>query len=175
MYQKGELIVYGSTGVCRVEDIGPLKGAGGVKGTREYYTLSPLFGSGIIYTPADTNIFMRPVLSREQVEQLIDRLPELEEKEVDVSNLRALTEHYHAAFESHQCEDLLRLIKALYQRGQRTVRQGRRQGLTELSYRKRAEELVHGEFAVALGIDYDQVPGYIASRIAGQKSASAHT
>lgn len=171
MYQKDDLIVYGSSGVCRVESIGPLKGAGGVKNNRDYYTLSPLFGSGVIYTPVDTNVFMRPVLSREQVEALIDRLPTLEERECNVSNLRMLTEHYHAAFESHQCEELLRLIKELYNRGQNSIKQGRRIGLTEMKYRKQAEELVHGEFSVALGIPYEEVSSYISSRLAALEQA----
>ena len=166
MYQKGDLIVYGSSGVCRVEEIGPLKGAGGVKEKRDYYTLSPVLGSGVIYIPADTAMFMRPVLTKEQVDALIDRLPALDEKECELSNLRQLTEHYHAAFESHQCEELLLLIKALYLRGQNTTKQGRRVGLTEMKYRKHAEELVHGEFAVALGIPYEQVPEYISARLA---------
>lgn len=165
MYQKGDLIVYGSSGVCRVEDIGPLKGAGGVKGSRDYYTLSPVFSSGVIYTPVDTAVFMRPVLSREQVDALIDKIPQLEESDCNITNLRLLTEHYHAAFESHQCEDLLRLIKELYQRGQNSTKQGRRVGLTEMKYRKQAEELVHGEFSVALGISYEEVPDYIARRL----------
>lgn len=173
LYQKGDLIVYGSSGVCRVEDIGPLKDMGGPTGKREYYTLSPVFGSGLIYTPVDTAIYMRPVLSKDQVEQLIDRLPALEGDECSISNLRMLTEHYHAAFESHQCEDLLRLIKTLYLRGQNSLKQGRRLGLTEMKYRKHAEELVHGEFSVALGIPYDDVPGYIETRISQMERSSS--
>jgi CarD family transcriptional regulator len=168
MYQKGALIVYGSCGVCRVEEIGPLKGMGDKK--RDYYTLAPVFGSGVVYTPVDTGVYMRPVLSREEVEQLISRLPELEGEE-DVSNLRALTERCHAAFESHQCEDLLRLIKTLHRKGQMAVKQGRRLGLTELKYRKHAEELVHGEFAVALGIPYEEVPGYIEAHVSQMEPA----
>ena len=164
MYQKDDLIVYGSSGVCRVMEIGPLKGAG-TKGNRDYYTLSPVFGSGVIYTPVDTAVFMRPVLTKEQAEELIDRIPTLEERECNVTNLRMLTEHYHAAFESHQCEDLLRLIKELYQRGQNSIKQGRRIGLTEMKYRKQAEELVHGEFSVALGIPYEEVEQYITARL----------
>ena len=165
MYQKDDLIVYGSSGVCRVVEIGPLKGTGGAKGNRDYYTLSPVFGSGVIYTPVDTTVFMRPILTKEQVEDLIDRIPTLEERECNVSNLRMLTEHYHAAFESHRCEDLLRLIKELYQRGQNSIKQGRRIGLTEMKYRKQAEELVHGEFSVALGIPYNEVEQYITQRL----------
>lgn len=165
VYQKGDLIVYGSSGVCRIEDIGPLKGAGGVNGRRSYYTLSLVFGSGVIYTPVDTNVFMRPVLSKERVEQLITQLPDLNEDVCSTSNLRQLTEHYHAAFETHSCEELLRLIKSVYQKDQDSLKQGKRLGLTDQKYRKHAEELVHGEFSVALGIPYEQVPGYISARI----------
>jgi len=172
LFQKDDLIVYGSSGVCRVDAIGPLKGAGGMKGSRDYYTLSPLFGSGVIYTPVDTTVFTRPVLTKEQVEQLIDRIPALEECECSSTNLRMLTEHYHAAFESHQCEDLLRLIKELHHRGQNTLKQGRRIGLTEMKYRKQAEELVHGEFSVALGIPFEEVPNYISARLAGLEEKS---
>ncbi len=168
MFHKGELIVYGSSGVCRIEAIGPLKGMGSAKSDRDYYTLSPLFGSGVIYTPVDTNVFIRPVLSREQVDQLIDRIPTLEETQCSSNNLRAITEHYHAAFESHRCEDLLRLLKQLHHRGQASIKQGRRIGLTEMKYRKQAEELVHGEFAAALGIAKDDVPAYISARLSGQ-------
>lgn len=165
VYQKGDLIVYGSSGVCQVEEIGPLKGAGGVKEVREYYTLSPVFGSGVIYIPSDTGMFMRPVLTKEQVDSLIDRIPTLEGDTCDISTLRALSEQYHAAFESHRCEDLLRLIKALYLKEQNSVRQGRRVGLTEIKYRKHAEELIHGEFSVALGIPVEEVPNYISARL----------
>ena len=165
MFQKGDLIVYGSTGVCRVEDIGPLKNMGDSKDKKDYYTLSPVFGSGVIYIPANTSVFMRPVLTKEQVDALIDRIPTLENDTIDLSSLRHLSEHYHAAFESHQCMDLLKLIHALYQKGQNTIQQGRRIGLTEMKYRKHAEELLHGEFSVALGIPYDEVSDYIAQRL----------
>ena len=75
MFQKGDLIVYGNTGVCRVEDIGPLKNMGDSKEIKDYYILSPVFSSGVIYIPANTRVFMRPVLTKEQVDALIDRIP----------------------------------------------------------------------------------------------------
>ena len=143
---------------------------GGVKEKREYYTLSPVFSTGVIYIPADTSVFMRPVLTKEQVDALIDRIPSLEDDNIELSSLRQLSEHYHAAFESHQCEDLLKLIHALYQKGQNSMKQGRRVGLTEMKYRKHAEELLHGEFSVALGIPYEEVSDYISQRLNSSSS-----
>lgn len=171
LYRINDLIVYGNSGVCRVEAVGPLKGAG-ADPKRPYYTLSPMFSSGIIYTPVDTNVFMRPVLSQNEVEELIDRLPELEDDAGSVTNLRLLSEYCRAALDSHRCEALLKLIKTLRRRGQESARQGRRLGLTEMKYRKLAEELIHGEFSVALGIPMEEVPDYISQRLSDTEPVS---
>ena len=63
MYERGVLIMYGNSGVCRVEDVAPMKGSRGAEKNRLYYKLSPVYGSGTIYVPVDTKIFMRPVLA----------------------------------------------------------------------------------------------------------------
>ena len=63
MFEKGSLMVYDTAGVCRVEDIGVPEGLPAAREGREYYKLSPVFGSGIIYIPVDTKVFMRPVIS----------------------------------------------------------------------------------------------------------------
>ena len=76
MFSVGDLIVYSETGVCRVEQIGPPPFD--PKAKREYYTLSPMNCRETIYVPVDTQVFMRPILSREAAEELIDRLPEIQ-------------------------------------------------------------------------------------------------
>ena len=79
MFQKDQWIVYGSTGVCRVAQIGPLKELSGADPDTLYYTLEPLCGTDIIYVPVDTQAFMRPVITRQQALDLIDRIPTLHE------------------------------------------------------------------------------------------------
>ena len=48
MYERGVLIMYGNSGVCRVEDVAPMKGSRGAEKNRLYYKLSPVYGSGTI-------------------------------------------------------------------------------------------------------------------------------
>ena len=75
MFQTGELVVYGATGVCRVEEIVGLDQPGRDRG-RKYYLLKPLWQDGVIYAPVDSaKVPMRPVMSREEAEALIDRMP----------------------------------------------------------------------------------------------------
>lgn len=50
-----------------------MKGSRGAEKNRLYYKLSPVYGSGTIYVPVDTKIFMRPVLSRREAMDLIHR------------------------------------------------------------------------------------------------------
>ena len=165
MDQPGDLIVYGNTGVCRVASIGPLDGARGADRDRRYYSLSMVNGSGSIFVPVDTSVFMRPILTRDEVDALINTLPELQGEICTERNLRLLSEQYHAAFQSHRCEDLLKLMKAVHAKGKSSGLQGKTLGMTDQRYQKKAEELIYGEFSVVLGIPYDQVERYIADRL----------
>lgn len=76
MYAAGELVVYGGEGVCRVEGVGA-PSLPGMDKTRLYYTLSPLYRSGQVMTPVDTQVLMRPLLTAEEVGQLIAELDQL--------------------------------------------------------------------------------------------------
>ena len=160
MYQAGELVVYGAEGVCRVAAIGPLEMRGAQKGT-DYYTLTPLYGTGKIFIPVDTNVSIRPVMTRAEAEALIDRIPEIPEEVYENNNPRLLNEHYQALLKSYDCVDLVRLIRAIYAKGQR----GRRLGQVDERTFKKAEEMLHGELAAALDILPDQVKDYICRRV----------
>ena len=76
MYSVGEKIVYGENGVCTVIKIAPLEISGASK-DKLYYYLAPLIGTGVYYSPVDSGAFMRPVISREEAEALIDAIPTL--------------------------------------------------------------------------------------------------
>ena len=109
MYQAGEFIVYGTSGVCRVESVGAPPFAG--EEDKLYYTLAPVSGSETIYIPVDSSVFMRPVISRVQAQRLIDSIPSIEEDHFTSHSLRMSTEHYQAALQTHDCRDLVQLMR----------------------------------------------------------------
>ena len=166
MFQIDDLVFYDKAGVCRVEYIGPLDGIQGVDRNKTYYRLSLFHGKGTIYIPVETSVFMRPILTSDQVNALIDQLPSIKENACCDRNVRLLAEHYQAAFETHRCEDLLQVMKTIYSKSQNS---GKRLGLVEQRYQKQAEELVYSEFSAALGIPFESVPEYIEARIARLK------
>ena len=173
MFQQGDLIVYGNTGVCRVEAVGHPKGISGIPEDKLYYTLAPLYSAGLIYAPLDTPVLMRPVLTREAAEKLIAQIPSIREDDCGSRDPKFLSEHYRGFFESCSCEDLLQLIKTLYSKTQNSISNGRKPGQVDQRFMKRAEELLHGELAVALGIPAEEVADYISSQVGDEGAFSS--
>ena len=66
---------------------------------------------------------------------------------------------------SHDCHRLVRLTMSIHQRERQALASKRKVGAMDEKYMKRAESLLFGELAVALGIERDAVPSYIASRV----------
>lgn len=170
MFQVGELILYGNTGVCRVESIGRREGnlLSPEEKKKDYYTLAPLFSDGVIYAPVDTTVFMRPILSKEQALELIHHIPQIKAEPFATRDQRVLSEHYRTFFDKHNCEDLLQLICNIYVKGENLSKSKKKVGSTDQQYLRRAKNLLHGELAAALGLGIDEVESFIANEVYGQ-------
>lgn len=164
MYKKGDLVFYGSTGVCRISEIGTPEFCTD-DAEKQYYFLSPLYGTEVIYAPTDTPVYMRKALSRLEAEELIAQMPDIRENSYDETNQKLVAAQYQTSIETHSCEELVRLLKAIYVKNTSTTLRGKKIGQTEQKYMKRAEDLLYGELAAALGIERDDVSAYIEERI----------
>ncbi len=166
MFQPGDMVVYASAGVCRVEEVSPLQGAKGPDKNKKYYRLNPLQQDGVIYAPVDNaSVRMRPVISAEEAEALIELIPTIDASVCRAPSLQALAQHYQTAVRSNDCRDLIGMVKAIYNKRRTVEAQKRHLGMVDERYMKQAERLLYGEFSVALGIPFDEVQPYIASRI----------
>lgn len=163
MFAVGDKIIYGENGVCTIEKIAPL-GISGAARDKLYYHLRPLIGSGIYYTPVDSGAFMRPVMSREQAEALIDAMPGIPPAICDDNRFNHVDAFYKELFRLHSCEALVSIVKGLRSRmATRKTRSSRAEATM-----KRARDMLHGELSVALGMELGEVEGYIQSRIGPQ-------
>ena len=124
MYQSGELIVYGGHGVCRVEQVAPAKEADG----KLYYTLKPLYGTETIYIPVDTHVFMRPIITRQEAEELVRQIPFIQEDICSSRKPAELKNHYEECLQTHDCHDLVQLMTGVYVKNRRAENGGRRPG-----------------------------------------------
>lgn len=160
MYAIGDKIVYGENGVCTVYAIAPLSMSRTDK-NKLYYHLRPLIGSGTYFTPVDSGAFMRPVISREEAEALIAAIPGIAPAICNDSRFNHVDAFYKELFKQHTCEALVAIVKGLRQRisGKKT-----RSSRAEATMR-RAKDMLHGELAVALGMEVDAVEQYITECI----------
>lgn len=160
MYAIGDLVLYGRTGVCRVEEV--KTAADG-----SYYILKPLYQTCNITIPADNpKVFIRPILTPDEVHQLISRFPELDAQPYHNRNLNQLRAYYLSCMESHSCEDLARLAKSLHLKKQETEAQKKKFGAVDERFLREAENLLFGEFAASLNIPQSEVENYIAKCLA---------
>ncbi|MEG2651967.1 MAG: CarD family transcriptional regulator, partial [Ruthenibacterium sp.] len=166
MYQIGALIIYGSTGVCRVERIassGEIPALRCLQSDCKYYILRPLYQTGTIYTPVDQpKVFMRDVISKEKAEALITLMPSMQAQTSASCTTQELKECYEATMRAHECKDLLQFALSIYAKKQLLEQQNRKFGQVDERYRKWTEEMLRGEFSVALGIPRENVSSYIA-------------
>ena len=117
MFEVGQKIIYGGTGVCVVEKIAPLDFGESGK-TELYYVLRPLYQDGVIYAPVQATVYMRPILTAQEVNGLIDRIPAIEAKAFYDRSQTTLAAHYEEILTSHDCHEMLTLTMSLYEKKQ---------------------------------------------------------
>ncbi len=162
MYQIGDLIVYGTTGVCEVVDITTMDHVKGVPQGKLHYKLRPLYEKCEIFTPVENSrVYVRPVISAEEAQQLIDQIPTIRAEPFFCTSMQQLKDHYKSRLDSHNCRDLIELTLSLHAK-----KAAKKFNQIDDSYMKRAESLLFGELAVALGLSIDQVTDYIAQKTA---------
>ena len=163
MYQPGDMIIYGSTGVCEVKEITTPDFE--KDKSKQYYALAPVYQDGMIFVPVDTKVFMRPILTKAQAEELIEQIPQIQGETFEGKDVRALSEQYKGCLDTHQCEDLVKLIKTVYQKEKLLVESGKKLAKTEQEFGKLAKELLHREFSMALELPFEEVEEYIVKKV----------
>ncbi len=171
MYQVGDFVVYGSHGVCRVEAVGTLE-FNRVNDGNTYYTLNMQNQACKICIPTDTSVFMRPVITCAEAQKLISLIPSIREAVDDHGDHRFWEGYYKESLQTHDCMEILKVIKTIYTKSTIAEEHGRKLGQMDERYMKKAEELIDGEFSVALDIPKEKVRAYIESRLRELESSS---
>ena len=165
MFEIGDLIIYGSTGVCEIQGIKTLD-IPGVNKKQLYYVIKPVNQTCTISAPVDSQkVFMRPIISKDEALRLIDSIPSIEAEAFHSRALRELTEHYSNILNTHNCEDLIELTMSIHAKKKYLASQNRKFGAIDEKFMKRAEELLFGELSAALEIPYADVRKFISDRL----------
>ena len=158
MYQKGDYVVYGTKGVCLIEDVMAIDwGADCISSEKLCYKLAPQFVKGsTIYAPVENEkTVIRSVMSGEEAQGVLSRVKQLEtlwvkdEKEREASYKKALL--------SGNSMEWSRIVKTLYLRKQERLRSGKRMTCIDERYLHIAENILFGEMSLPLHLTVKEV------------------
>ena len=167
MYNVNDMVVYGNQGVCEVVNIGTLS-MSMVDRKKKYYTLRPVFQrEAAVYVPVDNvTAVMRPVISKEEAEELISKIPDIDY--AWISNEEERETQYKDALRTCDCEELVKMIKTLFKRKKTRLDEGKKVTVVDERYIRQAENQLYEELAYALGIDKKEIGARVAKSISGK-------
>ena len=91
MFETGEYVVYGRTGICQVTGVTTMR-VDGSSGEKLYYVLRPGGETdGKIFTPVEGGKqVLRGIITREEAERLIDEIPSIETLSIENEKFRRI-------------------------------------------------------------------------------------
>lgn len=164
MFQIGQAVLYGMEGVCTIEERQKMK----VGHTRAFYfVLRPVFRpNSTIFVPEDNEALLskiRPILSREEIAQILHDAPAEDIVWIDDPNERK--NEYQKILTGGDRLHMLRMIHTLLKHRQTLLRFGKHLRSADEQLLRDAQKLLHDEFAFVLNISQNDVPDYIRSQI----------
>lgn len=168
-YPKGDYVVYGTSGVCLVEEAGPISFGNGSP-VKDYYTLRPNTDKGsVIFVPFDNEALVsriRPVTSKEDLEKLlISHLTSPMEWDHD---RKARMACFREILSEGDLSALLSLIRCIYIQMNTLGECGKRLSNSDHDFLQTALHMIRGEFAFSLEIEPEKVEDYIRARLGKQ-------
>jgi CarD family transcriptional regulator len=162
MFCKGDCIVYGTNGVCTIVEICSSPFGGG--DMRVYYALKPLDdNASVIYTPAEGGrVVIRPLVSKDEVESLLDRLNEV--TNIVVHSEKQRRDAYRAAMAKASPEEYIRIIKTVEHRRESAATTHRHLAITDTEYERSAKYCLYNELSLVLNMPFGEVENYILKK-----------
>lgn len=156
MFNIGDYVVY-KREVCIIKDY--LKKH--IKGI-DYYSLQPVTDNTLkIVIPID-NTNLRKVLTPNQVEEIINNIPNIESIKVDD---RLLEQEYKRLIKEDDYKSLIAIIKTTYLRNKERIDHKKKISEKDDTYFKRAEKYLYTEFMIALKMSYEETEQYVIKKV----------
>ncbi len=164
LYNKGDYVVYGENGVCKIIDVRDEDFIGLDK--MPYYVLETVFSKTTIFIPTNSELLvgkLKSVLSPDEINELIDNTDKIPETWIMDCKKRA--EHFGELLSGGTRKEILWLIKVLTSHKIDVEEQNKRFYISDKNILTAAEKVIIEEFAFVLGIEKSEVVPYIKNRL----------
>lgn len=151
MYAIGEYLVHPGQGVCRVEDV--------TEGAQAVYQLLPVGKRHPVHIsfPVANEARLRPVLTRDEAQRIIDEYPTIQVEEFSARNNSLEEEHYKNEMRQGSCRDSVRIVKTFRARIADLSSRNKKPPVAYERILKEARERSCSELAIALDITPEDV------------------
>lgn len=163
MYQENDYVIHRSNGLCRVIGTGYPE-FGGMKGSSICYILENQRSKGKLYTPMEgCDKILRPVMDREQAEELVSHLRSIEVIEEDNEKLRE--QAYRKALHEEGYVGWAKIIKTAYEKRAARMKVGKKSTMVDRKYEKQAQDYLYDELALVYQIPRESVEDFLVQRV----------
>ncbi len=161
MFKRGDLVRYGGFGVCKVEEKKMMEMG---RQEEEYYVLSPMFKSGVLYVPCNNEDLvgrMLPLLTPQEINAVVAQVKGMEAEWI--RDFRRRSEKAKKALNSGDRADALYLIKNAWAKKVGQLGEVRRSHTTDDYFLRDAEQLIFNEFSFVLEKSVEEIASWIRS------------
>ncbi|MDD4076025.1 MAG: CarD family transcriptional regulator [Eubacteriales bacterium] len=166
-YSKGDYVIYGVNGICKIEDVRVQKPAFGDGAAQPVYVLRRLEKANLTITvPVGSEKLMakmRRLFTKAEIDALLLGAREHEIEWIEDKRERANA--FRGIMMQGVREDLILMIRCIYLQKQNLLLRGKKLNIADEEALKTAERLVKEEFAYSLGIEPDAVGTYIRNAL----------
>lgn len=156
MFKAGDLMVYGTNGVCRVVNIchSPFDS----NDERMFYTLAPLNDNSnlVIYTPVNNeSVVMRELISESEANKVISEVKNAQIIEIPLEKRRR--DVYREVMQTAEPDQYVRIIKTVFNRRNEFRRTRRRLPDLDNDFEHTAKNCLYGELSQVLGKTREEI------------------
>lgn len=155
MYKIGEVVLYGTNGVCKIEEVSKQRLAGSVM---EYYVLKPLFSQvSTLFVPTNNEVLvskMRHILTEKAIKDILDNLSVVPEW-IDDKNERF--NFCKDTIANGDLKAIIYLIRMLHAHQKEQNNKGRHLHISDERFLREAEKMACDEIAYALNIERSEI------------------
>ena len=157
MYKSGDVVVYGRD-VYRIKDV-----KDNYLFDKTYYIMNPIDDDSLVTSVSvDTTSYLRDVITKEETEDLIAKIPSIE---IVQASDRDIEYEYKQLLRENTLEALIKIIKTTYMRNMMRQNQNKRISEKDEQYFNQAERRLYNELSISLHLTFDDTKQYVIDSV----------
>ena len=165
-YDKGQMIVYGTSGICIIDDIINMRITSDSKPEKYYVLHQKRDDQSKVFVPVNNEHLTSKMRVLMEKDEIIGMLKGAKQDVMEWdTDRRARADMFRDILVNGVGHDLLRMVVCLYERKKELFKDGKKLPVTDNNTLKSAVKLLEEEVAFVMGISEDEVRPFIMKEL----------